>query len=388
MEDKSLKNIFDLRLRFPEISIENAHAIFELRKMVEKLPKKIPSWVNKGVVMPNKALQQCTSEAVASYKASLFGGGTMIDITGGIGVDDWAFSKYFNKIISYEIDPEIHACAVHNLSKLGIKNVERILGNASAQIEQLPKADLIYIDPDRRISVSKGIAIDQMEPNLTEIIPVLWHKTDDILLKLSPLFDIKMCLSIWSNIAFIKVISEKNDVKEITILLKKEFNEKTEISAINIDQDQIFEFSQNINQLTASENNDSRKHQLHEGSFLHFPLHALIKANLADTYFEKYQISKLVNTPYYISMEPVFDNACNVYQILAVLKTDKKSIKNYCKSIKNLRASLIVKGMKLENREKWIKDIGLKEGGKDLFLMHNANKIVTVYHLVPVNLAN
>ena len=388
MDDKSVKNIFDLRLKYPEISIEDAQAVFELRKMIEKLPKKIPSWVSKGVVIPDKALQQCTSEAVAKYKASLFQGEIMVDITGGIGVDDWAFSKNFNTIISYEIDQEINECAVHNFSKLGLKNVERILGNAAIQLEKLPKADLIYIDPDRRSSATKGISIDQMEPNLNEIIPILWQKTDNILIKLSPLFDIKMCLSIWNNISFIKVISEKNDVKEIAILLKKGYNQRTEISAINLDQDYTFEFSQEINLVSASDHHHLHKNQLNQGEFLYFPLHALIKANLTDTYFEKYQISKLFNTPYYVSNEQFFDIACNAYEVIAVLKSDKKSIKNYFKKIKNFRASLIVKGMKLENREKWIEHIGLKEGGQDLILMHSANKTITLYHLGPIKPIN
>ena len=54
-----------------------------------KAKDKLPSWFNtKSIVYPSKiSIEQTSSEKTALYKATLISGDSLIDLTGGFGVD-------------------------------------------------------------------------------------------------------------------------------------------------------------------------------------------------------------------------------------------------------------------------------------------------------------
>ena len=60
-----------------------------------KCEKKLPTWfLTEGIYFPNKLnIEQTSSEITAKYKASLISGTSLIDVTGGFGVDAYYFSK-------------------------------------------------------------------------------------------------------------------------------------------------------------------------------------------------------------------------------------------------------------------------------------------------------
>lgn len=369
--------ISNLRLQYPDISIPTANALFELKKVYEKLHKKLPSWSKNEIIMPLKAFQQCTTERVALFKSSLFSGNLLIDFSGGIGMDDWAFSPHFKNIISFDTDLTIHECALHNIAALGIENIERRWEDGTQIIQDLPKFDLAYIDPDRKSHISKGVAIADMTPNLAVCIPQLWNKTDKILLKLSPLFDIQMILNVWRETSKIWVIADKNDVKEVAVLLEKDFQGNPVISTINLDK-QDFKYSvvwDGVNVMKIEQTT-----HLNEYNYVVFPFHALTKSNLADDYFGKMGLKKLSNTAFYTSEKKQEITGGNKFQVTQVLKGDVKSVKKYISKNSDFRASLIVKGLKI-NAIDWKKKIGLKEGGKDIILLLKNEIGVKVYIL-------
>jgi hypothetical protein len=59
-----------------------------------KAKDKLPSWFNaKEIIYPSKvSIEQTSSEKTALYKSTIVGS-TLIDLTGGFGVDDYYFSK-------------------------------------------------------------------------------------------------------------------------------------------------------------------------------------------------------------------------------------------------------------------------------------------------------
>ena len=61
----------------------------------KKCKKKLPIWFDTlGVYFPNKLnIEQTSSEISASYKSNLIEGKTLLDLTGGFGVDSFYFSK-------------------------------------------------------------------------------------------------------------------------------------------------------------------------------------------------------------------------------------------------------------------------------------------------------
>ena len=70
-----------------------------------KLRAKLPHWAEVQAAVPSQlSLEQCSSEAAALYKASLAeqltkGEGSIADLTGGLGVDSWALSRWLTFVL-------------------------------------------------------------------------------------------------------------------------------------------------------------------------------------------------------------------------------------------------------------------------------------------------
>ena len=74
-----------------------------------KAEKKLPTWFHtEGILYPPTLnLEQTSSEVTAEYKASLVGGTSLLDLTGGFGIDSYFFSRRFKKVIHCELNPEL-----------------------------------------------------------------------------------------------------------------------------------------------------------------------------------------------------------------------------------------------------------------------------------------
>src|SRR5688572_3151081 len=85
-----------------------------------------------GVVFPPTLnLEQSSSEITAKFKAEFLrsrvdDNETLVDLTGGFGIDSWAFSKLFNNVISIDPDLDLNQIVRHNLSRGQVTNVERL----------------------------------------------------------------------------------------------------------------------------------------------------------------------------------------------------------------------------------------------------------------------
>ena len=96
---------------FEGISNKELAAQLEARKKCEK---KLPTWYfSPEIYYPNKLnIEQCSSEITAEYKARLVGGKTLVDLTGGMGVDTYFFSRKIDKVFHCEIDENVRNCSI------------------------------------------------------------------------------------------------------------------------------------------------------------------------------------------------------------------------------------------------------------------------------------
>ena len=118
-----------------------------------KAKLKLPTWFStKNIVYPSKiSIEQTSSEKTASYKAKVFTGESLIDLTGGFGVDDYYFAKKIKKVAHCEINPELSQIVKHNFEQLKIKNIICHSGDSIVTLATLDvKWDWIYLDPSRR----------------------------------------------------------------------------------------------------------------------------------------------------------------------------------------------------------------------------------------------
>ncbi len=201
----------------------------------QKLKAKLPEWfANPDLVIPDvKVAEQCSSAKTAAYKASLFSGGTFVDLTGGLGVDTYAFAQEFESGIYVDSDPVKVECARHNFSKLGINNVQFIESTAENFMESNSQTfDLLYVDPSRRVDEGKVITLEQSEPNMVEVAPVWRKSANTIMIKASPMMDIHLAENSLKNVSEVHVIAVDNDCKEVLYILSN--NAATTYYASNI----------------------------------------------------------------------------------------------------------------------------------------------------------
>ena len=231
LEEHSSGNILSLRKSFPV----HYRLLSEQLKLYPKARKKLPVFAEHLCYFTAKSFEQSSSEALAGYKAKLFGGNILIDLTGGLGADDWAFSASFKKVISVDNDKELNSIVRINFSKLNINNIVRIDSDAEEFIKNDIKADLIYIDADRRSNKGKTITLADSEPPVLNMLSRLFEISDTVLMKLSPLIDITYLRKTLPNLEKIYVISLDNEVKEILVLLKNNSGGDQQIIAADID---------------------------------------------------------------------------------------------------------------------------------------------------------
>lgn len=229
-------NVLELALqasRYPDIDMP--FAIDQIRGR-QIAAHKIPSWyANDNIIYPKHiSLEQCSSEETASYKASLSNSSTLLDLTGGLGIDFSFMAPHFDKAIYVEQNDELCKLARKNFETLGLANTTVINSHAESHLDTTEKVDTIYIDPARRSnSGSKTVLIEDCTPNLAELMPVISAKCHRLIIKLSPMLDVSQALKTLETITEVHIISCNNECKEL-LLIKGEQQERINCHCINI----------------------------------------------------------------------------------------------------------------------------------------------------------
>ncbi|WP_297706259.1 class I SAM-dependent methyltransferase [uncultured Eudoraea sp.] len=300
----------------------------ELAQQIEgkkKCAVKLPTWFGAAeIYYPSKLnIEQSSSENTALYKASLLSGNSLLDLTGGFGVDGYFFSQKIPQVILCEISRELSEITAHNLNILRANNIKIL--NVDG-IEYLKKSDQsydwIYIDPSRRDKTKgKVFKLSDCSPDITEHLDLLKKKSKAILLKTSPLLDITMGLTELKNVEEIHVVAVNNDVKELLWIIKDNNLPDPLIKTINIKntQDEAFEYKRSNENSTKSEFSKPL-------DFLYEPNAAILKAGAFKTLGNKFHLKKLhEHTHLYTSVKEV-NFPGRVFRILSTHPYSKKSI--------------------------------------------------------------
>lgn len=211
--------------------------------------QKVPLWAdNPNVEYPvHLSLEQCTNQSIAEYKANIVNGilpngFSMVDLTGGMGIDCYFISAKAGVVIYNEMNPDLCALAQNNFQALGRPEIK--ISNQSAEefishIEQ--SFDLIYLDPARRGDAGKKlVSISDCQPDVTVLQSDLLKAARYVLVKLSPMLDIAKALSELSNVLQITAISLAGECKELLVLMSSENHTEPPqapiIQAVNIDR--------------------------------------------------------------------------------------------------------------------------------------------------------
>jgi 16S rRNA G966 N2-methylase RsmD len=334
----------------------------------QTLGSKVPDWNNgKDLIAPPKiSLEQCSSQSTAKYKANRINGDIGVDLTGGLGVDSYFFSKKFKDFTHNEINQNLSNVVKHNFEKLGIKNVK--FTNIEAEKFEIGESvDFVYLDPARRDTVNrKMVSLKDCLPNLLEIKDLILSKAKILMVKYSPMLDIKDSILLLKTVDEVLILSEKNEVKELVFILKKELNTEPLITCVNLLSGQTpfaFRYSH--------ESSVNLAFRDPEG-YLYEPNASIMKAGAFRSIAEAYKISKIAaNSHLYSSSECILDFPGRIFEIEEVVDFDKKQIKKLLKSDK---ANIAVRNFPYSTEE-IKKQLGLKDGGdKYIFFSENHKK--------------
>lgn len=343
---------------FPEVSMQE---IVQQIKGKQVAQKKFPFLLKKGIVFPPQlSLEQSSSEKTAVYKAQLLKGHRFIDLTSGFGIDAYYLSENFDEIILVEQNPELLKIVEHNWNVLGRKADfinQKLEGFLNKNTENF---DVIYLDPARRDNQkNKVFLLDDLSPNILEIQEKLLSISKQIVIKLSPLIDLKYLASVLKNISRIDIIAVKNDVKEVVVFLTKENSQKIKCHCINLESEEsefIFEFGSEEN--AHAEFSEPEK-------FIYIPNNTILKAGIFNLISEKFNLKKLhPNTHIYTSENKINDFPGRIFEMEMI---DSKQIK------KKEQFNIISKNYPLKP-EDIKKKYGLKDGGNEYLIFTQSKK--------------
>ena len=339
---------------FPDV---NWIAILNQIAAKTKSKNKLPTFFKtENIIYPSKiSVEQTSSEKTAQYKASLVSGETLIDLTGGFGVDDLYFSKVMENVIHCEIEEELSMLAQHNFEVLGIQNVQCELGDSSTYLEKTQsKLDWIYIDPSRRNDTKgKVFMLKDCLPNVPELLPFYFTKSDNILIKTAPILDISAGLLELSNVKCIHIVAVDNEVKELIWELSKSFSGATTIKTVNITSEKSEEFSFELNSNTQFPNYGFPKKYLYE------PNSAIMKSGGFEEIGIQYHLEKLHQHSHLYTSEDKIDFPGRVFEIQEAFSYTKSEMKSF---LENKKANITTRNFPdsvEEIRKKW----KIKDGG-------------------------
>ncbi len=200
---------------------------------LEKFKRKLPSFYKVKGIGFGVYLEQATSEIIAKWKAKQFAAKTMVSLTGGLGVDDWAWASSSCEVYSFDPNESLNFWSTLNFDRLGVANkIQRISQTAEWALENWDQwqshkvVDVIYIDPDRRPTINSNNSTSRISTDVNQYLPNVFElyqkhkvKANHWIIKLSPMVDIHWFQKhIGVSVKAYSVCSGK-EVKEILVVL-------------------------------------------------------------------------------------------------------------------------------------------------------------------------
>ena len=312
---------------------------------------KFPFFYQTGEIYypPSLNLEQASSWFTAQYKSEIIKGKTLIDLTAGMGIDAFGFAQKFEKVTALERNSELVEISKHNYKALNQNNLEYINSDFEIFWKENPKEkwDVIYLDPSRRIESQRKVILEDLEPNILLWIDSFLSRSESLMVKLSPLLDLKSTVNKIPNVQEIHIVAVKNEVKELLLICKKSIQNNPKIIAVNLDSNQsVFEFHLKEEATAVSEFSSPEK-------FIYEPNSAVLKSGAFKLLGEKLNLKKIhVNSHLYTSKELLKSFPGKVFEVLGEIKNPKKVIeksafhvisKNYPLSVELIRKKYKIK---------------------------------------------
>ncbi len=323
--DSNLKaDISNLLLKGIPFNFLDPKLIIEQIEAKQRSEKKLPSWYRThNIYYPNKLnIEQTSSEITAKYKADLTSGKSLIDLTGGFGVDAYYFSKQLKNVIHCEINAELSELVKHNYSALNILNIKCINKSGIDVLKELEQPfDWIYIDPSRRDdSKQKVFLLSDCSPNIKTFQNLFLKYAKHVMIKTSPLLDLSATLLDLNNVKAVYVVAVNNEVKELLWVLERDYDSKVTVKAVNLQKENVQNFEFNFKDESISQAKYSQPR-----TYLYEPNSAILKAGAFNSISEHLEITKLHKHSHLYTSEALIDFPGRSFKIEKQLPFNKKA---------------------------------------------------------------
>lgn len=294
----------------------------------KKAKSKLPEWhAGREIIFPPRQnLEQASSQITAQFKARFISGTRLADLAGGTGVDTFYLAKKFKHAVSVEPDKYLSAVSRHNFGVLDAPHIEVL--NMSAE-EFLDKNnthfDWIYADPSRRNNAgSKVTAFEESAPDILTLKSTILSYTEHLLIKASPMLDIKKAIKQLENCFKVQILAVANEVKELLFYVGPDAADDPVIEAYNLaGKEEVFRFRY-------SGERDAEAEYALPKTYLYKPNAALMKAGPYKLLASAFGLEKIhPGTHLYTSDRLADDFPGRIYRIKEMFKPSKKEVKKH-----------------------------------------------------------
>ncbi|MCR4853779.1 MAG: SAM-dependent methyltransferase [Prevotella sp.] len=330
--------------------------------------RKLPSWaaVDGLRYPPHLSMEQCSSEQTALYKSRLVAsllaqvGGenvddatverledvtpaasfpSLVDLTGGFGVDFSFMARPFAKATYVERQPHLCALARHNFPLLNLTQAIVRQTDAETFLEQMAPATVIFLDPARRDTHGqRTFAIADCTPDASALKHLLVQKAQWVMLKLSPMLDWHKAVDDQQPyVRQVHIVAVGNECKELLLLLSRQGEEPLEVFCVNDEQRFAFVPSTSL---------DIHVAEPKAGDYLYEPNAAIMKAGCFAQLTSPFSLGAIgTNSHLFVAPHPVDDFPGRRFVINVVSSLNKKELRRALQGV--TRANIAVRNFPL-----------------------------------------
>lgn len=203
---------FDLRLALVQIEARRRHR----RKL---------GWLleHPHVLIPDPlSAEQASNHLVAAWHSRLLPApSSILDMTAGLGMDALSMACVGHTVTAVDLDPARAQALSENIATLGLSDKMRsVNADSVALLKDLlaDSYDAIFIDPHRRDdNGGRTYALSDCTPDVLQILPEMLRVSPNVLIKASPLLDVKAIAREIPSLDDFYAVSAEGECKEVLL---------------------------------------------------------------------------------------------------------------------------------------------------------------------------
>lgn len=348
----------------PQLSFDKSFAILQIecrRKTCNKLSELLQ---HEHFLFPKEiSAEQCTHEIVAKFHSSLLNCNEhVLDMTMGLGIDDYYIAKCVKSLTAIELDPAIAEVGRHNFSILA-PNIKVIQGDSVEYLKTLDinkHFDAIFIDPARRGEGGKRLyGFSDCQPDVLSSMPLIRQHCSKLFIKASPMLDVTQSIrDLGNSLTDVWAVSIKNECKELFFKLNFEQNSSdVTFHAFNYDSNMWQRFSTSTNDFKPLISNAPIT-----CNYLYVPNSSIMKLGCYDAVAHTYGAPQIAQDSHLmVSDKVITDFPGRQFHILEIIPFKDREIKHLSKRIS--QANISTRNFRI-NTEALKKRLKVSDGGE------------------------